>query len=75
MLLADAVDALNWLAWAKTERARNGGAPPEPIERPGVMRAPKRPGTKVKPQPLSKIKAIYDRTDPQRMTKLDKLFR
>ncbi|MGG7653499.1 DUF5361 domain-containing protein [Kocuria rosea] len=37
MLLAEAVDALNWLRWAKTDAAKSRGArPPAPIPRPGV---------------------------------------
>lgn len=36
MLLADAVDALNLLVWAKTEDAPLGRNRPKPIPRPGV---------------------------------------
>ena len=56
MLLAQAVDALNWLVWAKTEAAAKGGQPPDPIQRPGIKARPVRPGSKTKPMPISKIR-------------------
>jgi Family of unknown function (DUF5361) len=58
MLMADMVDSLNWLVWAKTEAAQKGGSPPSPIERPGVLGPTARPGAKVKPSTLSRMKEI-----------------
>jgi Family of unknown function (DUF5361) len=58
MLMADMVDALNWLVWAKTEAAQKNGSPPAQIERPGVAGPQSRPGAKVKPTPLSRMKEI-----------------
>jgi Family of unknown function (DUF5361) len=58
MLMADMVDSLNWLVWAKTESAQKGGSPPAQIERPGVAGPQSRPGAKVKPSTLSRIKEI-----------------
>lgn len=56
MLMADMVDGINWLVWSKTEAAQRGGSPPAPIERPGVLGPQSRPGAKVKPSTLSRIK-------------------
>jgi Family of unknown function (DUF5361) len=79
MLIADAVDDLNWLVWAKTKAAADGGDPPALIERPGVKTAQSRPGAKVKPMPISKIreKAGLDITqDPEeRRKKINAAFR
>lgn len=36
MLMAGAVDALNWLVWAKTKDGSRNRNQPEPIKRPGV---------------------------------------
>lgn len=42
MLLADAVDALKWLVWAKTRDGSKNRNQPTPIERPGVQPAARR---------------------------------
>lgn len=55
MLLADAVDALVWLQWAKTKDGRNNRNRPKPIPRPGVT-PPAREGSNPKAAPLSVIK-------------------
>lgn len=79
MLMADAVDDLNWLVWAKTKAAADGGDPPDPLERPGVKSKQGRPGAKTKPMPISKIreKAGLDQTqDPdERRKKINAAFR
>lgn len=60
LLMADVADNTDWLVWAKTKAAQERGAtPPERRPRPGVMPAEARKGSKVKPQPISKIKEIY----------------
>ncbi|MBF6254398.1 hypothetical protein IU414_06625 [Nocardia farcinica] len=38
MLLADAVDSLRWLVWAKTEDAQKKRNKPKPVPRPGVKK-------------------------------------
>lgn len=76
LLLAEAVDQLRWLHWAKTEAAANGGDPPAPIPRPGVAPQEKRPGSgKIKGMPMEKAKQVFDRPDPNRKAKLYNLFR
>lgn len=40
MLLAEMVDLLRWLQWAKTEAAEKKQPPPDPFPRPGVNRKP-----------------------------------
>ncbi|WP_067532091.1 DUF5361 domain-containing protein [Nocardia crassostreae] len=44
-LLAEAVDTVRWLAWKKTDDARNGRNRPERIQRPGVGTDRERVGT------------------------------
>jgi hypothetical protein len=56
MLQAAMIDSLNWLVWAKTEKAAKGGDPPDPLVRPGVEPKPVRAGSKVKPMTLSKLR-------------------
>ncbi|MFD4459796.1 DUF5361 domain-containing protein [Nocardia sp. NPDC058480] len=46
-LLADMVDSLRWLVWAKTEDARHGRGRPDPVPRPGVKSGRERIGTAV----------------------------
>lgn len=58
MLIADMVDGINWLVWSKTEAAQKGGSPPAPIERPGVLGPQSRPGAKVKPSTIARIKEV-----------------
>ncbi len=43
-LLADAVESLRWLVWAKTKDAQHKRNMPKPIPRPGVA-GPERLGT------------------------------
>ncbi|WP_052372591.1 DUF5361 domain-containing protein [Nocardia otitidiscaviarum] len=45
MLLADMVDSLRWLVWAKTKDAQKGRNRPKPVPRPGVAK-PERIGEK-----------------------------
>lgn len=45
MLLADVVDSLRWLVWAKTKDAQKGRNRPKPVPRPGVPK-PERIGDK-----------------------------
>ena len=52
-LLAEAVDMLHLLVWAKTKDASKGRGRPKPIERPGTR--PERMGKK--PLPLDEMKA------------------
>lgn len=79
MLMADAVDDLNWLVWVQTKAAHDGGDPPEQIERPGVKSKQGRPGAKTKPMPISKIreKAGLDSTPDgdERRRKINAAFR
>jgi len=58
MMIADLIDGVNWLVWSKTEAAQKGGSPPPPIERPGVKGPQSRPGSKVKPSTMSRIKEL-----------------
>lgn len=80
MLLADIVDTLRVLVWQNTADARDGKNFPDRIERPGVVKPKPRKGSRVKPQPLSKIKEIYSRDqapeeDLERQRKLAAMFR
>lgn len=78
MLLAEVVDNTRILVWQNTKDAQDGKNFPERIERPGVVKPKPRQGSKVKAQPLSKIKAIYGDQAPddvERQRKLAALFR
>lgn len=52
-LLAEAVDTLHWLKWAKTEGAKHKQGMPEPIGRPGVD----------KPEVIGSDPVDYDQVD------------
>lgn len=77
MLLADLVDAANWLVWSKTKAAQDGSSPPDRIPRPGVKPREVRKGSRVKAVPAQRIKEIYglEKVSPQRERKLTNLFR
>lgn len=79
MLLAEATDALNWLQWAKTKAAAEGGEPPDRIVRPGVKPREYRKGSKVKPMLLSRVKELAfgntRATTEERSRKLSHLFK
>lgn len=77
MLLADLVDAANWLVWSKTKAAHDGSPPPERVPRPGVKPREVRKGSKVKAVPAERIKEIYGlgKPSPQRERKLNNVFR
>jgi len=64
MLLADIADSNNWLVWAKSRAAQEGGAPPDRIVRPGVKNE-HRPGSRVKPSPRSKIRKLAGLDEPE----------
>jgi Family of unknown function (DUF5361) len=76
VLLANAVDALNWLVWRQSSACEDGQPPPDPIERPGVTLPGKRPGSRVKrAATISKLREVQGlREDPDRDKKLAKLF-
>jgi hypothetical protein len=77
MLQARACDALNWLVWAQTEDAQEGGDPPDLIVRPGVEPKPVRPGSNVKPRPVSEIRKLAgldDQSDDERKKKIFAAF-
>lgn len=59
MLLADIADNTDWLVWAKTKDAQEGGEPPPRHVRPGVKNPEPRKGSKVKASPISKIREVY----------------
>lgn len=78
MLLADLIDTARIHLWLNTVDGREGRNFPEPIPRPGVKVKEPRKGSKVKPQPLSKIKEIYGAqpsNDVERQRKLAAMFR
>ena len=78
MLLADIADSNNWLQWAKTKAATEGGEPPDRIPRPGVKPPERRKGSKVKPSTISTIDRLsgVDRGDrDSRATRLSKAFK
>ena len=54
LLLASAVDALNWLVWSKTKDGKKNRNHPKPIPRPGVEEKAKR--TKGVALPLDQFK-------------------
>lgn len=54
MLLASAVDALNWLVWAKTRDGQKNRNQPQPTPRPGVQAHAKR--TKGEAIPIDQFK-------------------
>lgn len=76
-LLAEAVDALRWLQWAKTTNAQDPSTMPQPIPRPGVAASDRNGngGIKGRKIPLDEAKAIFDRPEPDRKKKLYELFR
>ena len=76
-LLAEAVDTLRWLQWAKTVNAQDSSTMPKPIPRPGVA-ANDRNGNgdlKGRRMPLDEAREVFDRPDPNRPKKLYELFR
>jgi hypothetical protein len=77
MLLAEMVDTLHWLQWAKTKDGQRGRNRPALTPRPGV--APAGKSRKTKAAPLSVIKDRMARrygrdADPDRPAKLTTLF-
>lgn len=83
-LIAGISDNVSWMQWAKTEAAQHGSEPPDLIVRPGVKAREVRPGSRVKPAPLSRIrerakmKAPQESSpkgDPARQRQLEGLFR
>lgn len=78
MLLADMIDTLRILVWQNTKDAQEGRNFPKRITRPGVAEPEARKGSRVKPQPLSKIKEIYGDQAPddlERQRRIAALFR
>jgi hypothetical protein len=76
MLLAEIVDTLHWLQWAKTKAGQHNRDRPPPVPRPGTVKKA-RPGLKPKPAPLSVVKARlaqHNGSDPGRADKLKTLF-
>lgn len=55
MLLAEVVDSLHWLVWAKTENGSKNRNQPKPIPRPGVEEPEKR--VKGEAVPIDQMKA------------------
>lgn len=76
-LLAELVDSVRWLQWAKTDRATDISTIPKPIPRPGVASAGENNDNKVRGRrmPLERAKERFDRPDPDRNKKLYDLFR
>jgi hypothetical protein len=62
MLLAEMVDSLHWLQWAKTKAGQKGRNRPRLVPRPGVG-TQQRQGAKPKASPLSVIKKRFQRRD------------
>lgn len=54
-LLADAVDQLRWLRWAKTKDGSKNRRPPKPIPRPGVGKDTKARKFGADPVPLDEL--------------------
>jgi hypothetical protein len=82
MLLADIADDLDWLVWAKTKAAADGGDPPKRRDRPGVVQPKVREGSKVPPMTLSRVKehaaeviAPRQETDTEHFRRLQAVFR
>lgn len=77
MLLADIIDNTRILLWLNTQDAQDGRNFPDPVVRPGYSKPEPRKGSRVKAQPLSRIKEIYGEKpqDADRQQKLAKLFR
>lgn len=82
MLLADIADSSNWLQWAKTKEAAEGGEPPARIVRPGVKAPVHRAGSRVKPMTMSRVRELREQdaggleTSPEeRRQKLAQSFR
>jgi hypothetical protein len=76
MLLAEMVDTLHWLQWAKTKAGQNNRDRPQLVPRPGTVKKA-RPGLKPKAAPLSVVKARLAQrngSDPDRADTLKKLF-
>ena len=74
-LLAEMVDVLHWLQWAKTrDGQRNRNRPPR-VPRPGTTSTP-RPGLKPKAAPLSVVKKRLGDVngDPDRAARLKAIF-
>jgi len=59
MLLADVVDSVHWLQWAKTEDGVKGRNKPKKVPRPGVVQ-PQREGAKPRPIQRSLLKQRYE---------------
>lgn len=57
-LLAEVVDSLHWLQWAKTKDGKDGRNRPKLVPRPGVTQ-PRREGSNPAPMPLSEIKKRF----------------
>lgn len=76
MLLAEMVDTLHWLQWAKTKAGSKGRNRPKPWPRPGVTQ-PSREGSKPKAAPISVIKERFanrHRRVSDRASKIASLF-
>lgn len=58
MLLAEMVDSLHWLQWAKTKAGQKGRDRPALVPRPGVG-PQRRAGSHPKPSPLSTIRERF----------------
>ena len=71
-LLAEVVDSLHWLQWAKTKDGRDGRNRPKLVPRPGVTQ-PRREGSNPTALPLSEIKKRFALSQPS-ATDLNELF-
>lgn len=73
-LVAQGVDIMAWLQWAKSEASEDPSTMPKPIPRPGVG-----DNDADKPQrrkmTMEQAKEIFDRPDPDREKKLYQMFR
>lgn len=59
-LLADVVDTLRWLQWAKTEDGSRGRNRPRPVPRPGIEESPATVRTRFgsEPVPIAELDAF-----------------
>jgi hypothetical protein len=75
MLLAELVDTVHWLQWTKTRDGQRGRNMPARVPRPGTRVKP-RPGLKPKALPLSQVKKQLAQpvNPPDRIAALKQIF-